>query len=234
MRRQIEQSSYCTLRTASEVINRVEEDPPTITYRTSDGFHKQIRAQWLVGADGKVGVVRKHFLEKSAGVEQVEGVYRYTGTWVAANLKLQPPTPKNHPTFPLWKLGYTPEQVYDLFWPKGWHFCSPPGKATASGRFGPYEERFWRHEFRQEDWNESMDAVELLWDHLTPMITRDKDENGRPFHQRVQFPRDCIEIVRCRPFQFVHKASRCIKPAQSALTQSLKSSPERFADVQPR
>ncbi|PVI03658.1 monooxygenase-like protein [Periconia macrospinosa] len=205
LRQQIERSKYCTLRTESEVVSQVESNPPTIAYRCKDGSHKQIKAEWLVGADGKVGVVRKHFLEKSAGIKQIEGVYRYAGTWVAANLKIQLPTPKSHPNFSLWNLGYTPEQVYDLFWPKGWHFCSPPGKPTASGRFGPHEERLWRHEFRQEDWNESMDAVDLLWDHLVPMITRDRDEEGKHFGHSVQFPRDCIEIVRCRPFRFVHK-----------------------------
>lgn len=183
----------------------MQSNPPIIAYREVDGSQHHIRAQWLVGADGKVGVVRKHFLEASAGIKQEEGLYRYSGTWVAANLKLRLPTPQTHPKFPLWKLGYTPEQVYDLFWPKGWHFCSPPGKATATGRFGPHEERLWRHEFRQEDWNDSMDPVELLWDHLSTMIVRDRDDNGLLFTERVQFPRDCIEIVRCRPFRFVHK-----------------------------
>ncbi len=159
----------------------------------------------MIGADGKVGVVRKYFLEPSAGIRQEEGVYRYSGTWVAANLKIRLPTQQSHPDLPLWALGYTPEQIYDLFWPKNWHFCSPPGKPTASGRFGPHEERLWRHEFRQEDWNDKMDAIELLWEHLSPLITRDRDEKGILFLQRVQFPLDCIDIVRCRPFSFVHK-----------------------------
>lgn len=205
LRQRIKLSKWCTLLTGCEVVKVEDDTHPIIEYRTKTDDRRRIRGQWLVGADGKVGVVRKHFLEPTAGIRQEEGAYRYSGTWVAANLKLTPPTPETHPAFPLWDLGYTPEQVYDLFWPQGWHFCSPPGKATASGRFGPHSERLWRHEFRQEDWNESMDAVELLWAHLEPMISRDSDEHGRKFPQSVQFPRECIEIIRCRPFRFVHK-----------------------------
>ncbi|KAF2166172.1 hypothetical protein M409DRAFT_66681 [Zasmidium cellare ATCC 36951] len=151
-------------------------------------------------------VVRKTFLEPVADIRQVEQEYKYEGTWVAANLHISLPTPETHPDFPAWKVGMTPEEVYDLFWPAGWHFCSPPGKPTATGRFGPVERRFWRHEFRQEDWNEkTMDADELLWEHLTPMITRSQDSQGRRFGQAVTFPRDCIETLRCRPFTFAHK-----------------------------
>lgn len=159
-----------------------------------------------MGADGKRGTVRKTFLEKVADVRQVDSDYRYEGTWVAANLKLSLPTPQTHPNFPPWALGMTPQEVYDLFWPKGWHFCSPPGKPTATGRFGPHEQRFWRHEFRQDDWDgDKMDAEKLLWEHLNPMITRTADSQGRPFAKSATFPRDCIEILRCRPFTFTHK-----------------------------
>ena len=90
-------------------------------------------------------MVRKKFLEPTAGIRQEYSDYKYEGTWVASNLKLSRPNPETHPDFPLWELGYTPERVYFLFWPDGWHFCSPPGKATASGRFGPYRDGFWRH-----------------------------------------------------------------------------------------
>ncbi|KAH8649733.1 hypothetical protein BGZ60DRAFT_551155 [Tricladium varicosporioides] len=205
LRRQIECSKWCSLRTGCEVVSQLSDEPPTVEYVDKTGSVRQIRGQFLIGADGKVGIVRKYFLEPIAGIRQEEGVYKYTGTWVAANLKITPPTPHTHPQFPLWEAGYTPEEVHDLFWPKGWHFCSPPGKATATGPFGPYSERLWRHEFRQENWNDSMNAVELLWEHITPMITREWDNHGRKLPESVQFPRDCIEIIRCRPFKFVHK-----------------------------
>ncbi|KFY09151.1 hypothetical protein V491_08370 [Pseudogymnoascus sp. VKM F-3775] len=205
LRRQVQCSQWCTLRIGCEVVSQLSDEPPTVEYTDETGNLCQMRGQFLIGADGKLGIVRKHFLEPTADIRQEEGTYKYAGTWVAANLKITLPTPRTHPQFPLWEAGYTPEDVYNLFWPKGWHFCSPPGKATATGRFGPYDERLWRHEFRQEDWDDSMNATELLWEHITPMITRERDRHGRKFPRCVQFPRDCIRIIRCRPFRFVHK-----------------------------
>lgn len=150
--------------------------------------------------------MRKRFLEPEADIRQVHSAYRYEGTWVAANLRITLPTPETHPELPVWKVGLTPAQVYDLFWPKGWHFCSPPGKPVATGRFGPYNDRLWRHEFRQDEWDEEiMDAEELMWQNLTPMITREHDSSGKSLGGKMTFPRDCIEILRCRPFTFTHK-----------------------------
>jgi 2-polyprenyl-6-methoxyphenol hydroxylase-like FAD-dependent oxidoreductase len=177
-----------------------------VGYRDGSDSLKHIKCLWLVGADGKKGVVRKHFLEPTANIKQEVGLYSYTGTWVAANLKIHLPKQETHPDFPLWKLGFTPERVYDFFWPAGWHFCSPPGKATATGRFGTVADRFWRHEFAEPNWNDSMDPVALLWQHLLPMITRSQDELGKAFPDgNVTFPLDCIEIRRCRPFTFCQK-----------------------------
>ncbi len=192
--------------TGCRVVGMLCDDPPTVEYIDEHQRKRQLRSQWLIGADGKVGIVRKHFLEPTAGIKQNPGKYPYNGTWIAANLKITPPTPETHPEFPLWDLGYSPEEVYDLFWPKGWHFCSPPGKPTAAGRFGPHEDRTWRHELRQEDWDDSMDAESLFWEHLKPMITRIRDTARRcEFPASVPFPSDCIEILRCRPFRFTHK-----------------------------
>ncbi|KAI2632549.1 monooxygenase-like protein [Hypomontagnella submonticulosa] len=207
LRQKVIESPFCDLRCGCLVVGKQQDrDYPVIEYKDEMGVHRTIKGSFVVGADGKKGVVRKHFLEASAGIKQVDGSYRYDGTWVAANLKLVVPTPETHPEFPLWELGFTPEAVYDLFWPRGWHFCSPPGKATAAGRFGPYGERLWRHEFAQDDWDDSMDAVELLWEHLTPMITRKRDSSDKLFPcGEVTYPRDCINILRCRPYRFTHK-----------------------------
>ncbi|SMY26208.1 unnamed protein product [Zymoseptoria tritici ST99CH_1A5] len=207
LRDQIAASELCELRTGCAVQTlQQEDDGVVINYQPSDGASKTLRTTWLIGADGKRGVVRKTFLEKVADIRQINTGYRYEGTWVAANLKIRLPTPDTHPDFPAWKLGLTPQEVYDLFWPKGWHFCSPPGKPTATGRFGPYEERMWRHEFRQDDWNaENMDAEALFWEHLTPMITRTESGDGKSFERPAVYPQDCIEILRCRPFTFTHK-----------------------------
>ncbi|KAB5549442.1 hypothetical protein GE09DRAFT_1126451 [Coniochaeta sp. 2T2.1] len=207
MRRKIAETSLCSLYTGCKVTGRSSEVPPIVDYTNSQGSRKQIRGQFLVGADGKTGIVRKHFLESTAGIRQEAGHYTYEGVWIASNLKMTLPTPKTHPEFPLWQLGYTPEQVYDLFWPVGWHFCAPPGKPTAAGRFGPHADRTWRHEFRV--YNEASGPIyseEQLWEHLMPNITLDEDPGrGVAFGKTVEYPRDCIEILRCRPFKFVHK-----------------------------
>jgi hypothetical protein len=50
--------------------------------------------------------------------------FKYEATWVAANLKITPPTPETHPQFPLWELGYTPEEVYEVFWPSGFQYVN--------------------------------------------------------------------------------------------------------------
>jgi hypothetical protein len=50
--------------------------------------------------------------------------FKYEATWVAANFKITPPTPETHPKFPLWELGYTPEEVYKEFWPSGFQYVS--------------------------------------------------------------------------------------------------------------
>lgn len=48
--------------------------------------------------------------------------YEYEGTWIAANLKITLPTPETHPEFPLWMMGYTPQEVYETFWPPGFQY----------------------------------------------------------------------------------------------------------------
>lgn len=199
---------HCELRLGCDV-KRIQEteDGARIEYTELSGDTRELQCAWLIGADGKRGVVRKTFLERAADIRQVESAYRYEGTWIAANLHITEPTPKTHPDLPFWKLNMAPQDVYDLFWPKAWHFCAPPGKPTAAGRFGPHEAHMWRHEFQQDNWDEkSMDAEALLWEHLTPMITRTGDSHGNKFAGGpVTFPKDCIRIMRCRPFGFCHK-----------------------------
>lgn len=186
--------------------DRLSELPPKVRYTDEQGAQQEILGQWLVGADGKMGVVRKRFLEPTAGIQQQAGLYPYEGVWIASNFKLTVPTPESHPDLPLWELGYTPEEVYDLFWPRGWHFCSPPGNPTATGRFGPRDDRTWRHEFRVDESKGPIYSEELMWAHLTPSITLKKDmTRGITFDSPVMYPRDCIQILRCRPFKFVHK-----------------------------
>lgn len=203
----MDKSPFCELRCGSRVVSRQEIDDGLIVgYETQEGAVKHIKASWLIGADGKTGVVRKQFLERTAGIRQEVGLSSYIGTWIAANLLITLPTPQSHPELCFWNMGMTPEDVYDLFWPEDWHFCRPPGKATACGRFGPRESRFWRHEFAEPNWNDEKDATALLWEHITPLITRKSDSLGRPFpNGAITFPRDCVEVRRCRPFTFCQK-----------------------------
>jgi 2-polyprenyl-6-methoxyphenol hydroxylase-like FAD-dependent oxidoreductase len=189
------------------VVSRQElDDGLIVDFKGAGGKVQQIKCSWMVGADGKKGVVRKKFLEPTANIKQEVRLSSYSATWVAANLKIRLPTPETHPDFPLWEVGFTPARVYDLFWPAEWHFICPPGKPTACGRFGPFKDRYWRHEFAEPDWNDSKDATTLLWQELLPLITRRADESGCPFPRgKVVFPQDCVEILRCRPFTFCQK-----------------------------
>lgn len=66
---------------------------------------------------------------------------------MALNLKLTLPTIETHPELPFWELGYTPEHVYDLFFPTGFQFICNPLRAAVCGRFGTGKERLWRFEF---------------------------------------------------------------------------------------
>ncbi|OAA53199.1 Monooxygenase, FAD-binding protein [Cordyceps fumosorosea ARSEF 2679] len=205
LRSRIEASSCCKLLTGSTVMERVSEEPPRIQFQDSSGATHEVEGQWLVGADGKAGVVRKKFLEPN-GIKQEAGRHFYDGTSIAANLQISLPTPESHPEFALWSLGYTPEQVYDLFWPKGWHFCCPPGLPTAGGRFGPHSERLWRHEFRCDAEMSDGETETTFWQHILPMVTIQEDrDRGTQFGKAVQYPRDCISILRCRPYHCTHR-----------------------------
>ncbi len=96
-------------------MSREELPEGIIVHYEENETERQIKTSWLIGADGKTGVVRKKFLEPTADVQQVVGLYEYTGTWVAANLKITPPTPETHPDLRVWKMDMSSEEVYDLF-----------------------------------------------------------------------------------------------------------------------
>jgi hypothetical protein len=70
---------------------------------------------------------------------------------VALNWRLTLPTPASHPDFPLWRLGYTPEEVYDIFFPQDFNFICDPTRPSVCGRFGRTEDRLWRFEFVVKD-----------------------------------------------------------------------------------
>ena len=71
----------------------------------------------------------------------------YEETWVALNWHITLPTRESHPDFPLWRQGYTPQEVYDEFFPSNFRFLCNPNRAAVCGRFGLPEDRLWRFEF---------------------------------------------------------------------------------------
>ena len=72
LRTELSPLSSCQLRLGCEVLSRSEQDDTiTVEYRDRHGEVKQIRASWLVGADGKRGIVRKNFLEPEGILQQV-------------------------------------------------------------------------------------------------------------------------------------------------------------------
>ncbi|PGG97441.1 hypothetical protein AJ79_09202 [Helicocarpus griseus UAMH5409] len=206
IRNLIAQFPNCEIRTGCEAVAREEKDDHTILeYVTQNGTKRHIRTSWLVGADGKRGVVRKRFLEPE-GIRQEDGFYTYVGTWVAANLHITTPTPQSHPQFPLWQLGYTPQQVHDAFWPSGFHFCNSSKRPAVSGRFGPPNSGFWRHEFSVEPEDKLEDIEGDFWKQFGSWMIIPGSKFSRKLRKiAVEFPRDCIQIVRCRPFTFATK-----------------------------
>ena len=219
LRDAIAHSKFCELRVGCEVRDRTEggdgvvieyveslQDTETEKIKQREQVNRQLRAQWLIGADGKKGIVRKRFLEPH-GITQQSGKYEYTGTWIAANLQIDLPTPESHPKLSVWSLGMTPEQVYNTFWPSDWHFVTHPIEAVATGRFGRAKDRFWRHEFELESiFKEGMDPEEMFWRNITPSITHDSSTIPG-LKEPMTYPRDCIKILRCRPFTFVQKVA---------------------------
>ncbi|TVY68679.1 3-(3-hydroxy-phenyl)propionate/3-hydroxycinnamic acid hydroxylase [Lachnellula suecica] len=137
------------VRTGSTVISIEEtKDSVVVTYKVS-GETKRIRGKFLVGADGKTGFTRKNYLEPKGIIMESNPKLRfdYEAVWVALNWKITPPTRETHPEFPLWKLGFTSEQVYDSFFPKHFTFICNPDRPSVCGRFGLTEDRLWRFEF---------------------------------------------------------------------------------------
>ncbi|KAJ5529733.1 hypothetical protein N7527_003126 [Penicillium freii] len=112
-------SSFCQLQTNATMIDMREEGEHVYSqYRDAQGKIHNLKSRFLVGADGKTGFTRKSFMEPlGIRMEQAHQCF-YDETWVALNWEISLPTERTHPDFPLWKLGYTPQEVYDLFFPE--------------------------------------------------------------------------------------------------------------------
>ncbi|KAE8142837.1 hypothetical protein BDV38DRAFT_267495 [Aspergillus pseudotamarii] len=148
LRKAVSHSTFCTLRSELTVYELCEDVQWIYCrYQDAQGAERRIRAPFFVGADGKTGFSRKQYLEaKCVHMEKVTE-YFYQETWVALNWRITLPTPESHPEFPLWTLGYTPEQVYDLFFPYELRFICNPNRPAVCGWFGLQADRLWRFEF---------------------------------------------------------------------------------------
>ncbi|EME38688.1 hypothetical protein DOTSEDRAFT_180526 [Dothistroma septosporum NZE10] len=208
LRHLVASSEYSELRTGCSFVAQMSVDSKLrIHYTTHDAKDVYLMCDYLVGADGKRGAVRKHALEP-LGIRQLVGVHKYEARWVAANLQIHLPTPESHPSFPLWKLGYRPREVWDIFWPAGFHFCNHATKSVATGRFGPRDERFWRFEYELPSEAEPEDLLDDLKVQVLPHITLPSKAfpaNRRPDTDNVTFPWDCVEVLRCISAVFAHK-----------------------------
>ncbi|PVH73617.1 FAD/NAD(P)-binding domain-containing protein [Cadophora sp. DSE1049] len=195
--------SCCELR-SSCTVTHIEEDDENVYchYENSSRSRKTIRSKFLVGCDGKRGYTRKMYLEPKGVIMEQASAFGYNETWVALNLRITPPTPETHPDLPFWNLGYTPEDVYDLYFPKSFRFICNDKRPSVCGRFGNGAERLWRYEFvvkREED-PMVMASEKETTKIIKPYLTHDGSKYG--CDHPIPFPYDCIETLRSRPFAF--------------------------------
>lgn len=121
---------------------------------------------------------------------------------MALNWRITLPTEKSHPNYPLWRLGYTPIEVYNLFFPDEFRFLCNPDRPAVCGRFGLQSDRLWRFEFvvhKGED-GTKMATLEETQKIIFPYITHSGSRYG--LTHDVRYPEDCIEVLRSRPFSF--------------------------------
>lgn len=209
LRARIDSYPDCDLRLSSTVVG-IDEDKDWVyaTYLDASGNEKKIRGRFLVGADGKTGFTRKRYLEPlGVRLEHVSSD-TYHETWVALNWRMSLPTPESHPSFPLWEKGYSPQQVYDAFFPTDFRFLCNSERPAVCGRFGLSTDRLWRFEFvvRPGEDGEAMSAPDMIRQVVFPYITHPGTRYGLSNMSEIQYPSDCIEVLRSRPFQFAAKS----------------------------
>ncbi|KAI5459548.1 hypothetical protein BGZ63DRAFT_489381 [Mariannaea sp. PMI_226] len=215
LRSKINNYSHSDLRLGSSVTSiREDANWVYVTYQEASGKQREIRAKFLVGADGKTGFTRKNYLEPLGISMDMVSATSYQETWVALNWKISLPTPETHPNFPLWKYGYSPQQVYDSFFPTDFRFLCNPTRPAVCGRFGMQADRLWRFEFvvlPGED-GTVMSSPEKIREVVFPYITHPGRRYNSQISQDIQYPTDCIEVLRSRPFNF--SARSCNKWAR--------------------
>lgn len=191
----VELRGSCTVCDISE-----QDDHVLVGYKNKNGESHTVKAKYIASSDGKTGFTRKQYLEPR-GVILEHTTPRYEATWVATNWKLTLPTPETHPHFPLWEKGYTPDQVYDLFFPIDFRFLSNPKRPSVCGRFGKKADRLWRFEYVIFDGERDKTSIDDMKKIVFPYITHPGSKYGLA-QESICFPEDCIEVLRCRPFCF--------------------------------
>lgn len=207
LRSEINKSKSSNLRVGC-TLQAIREDGKHVfaTYLDMEGHTHTICGKFLIGCDGKTGFTRKKYLEPRGVRLEKAHQTSYEEIWVALNWKIKLPTPETHPEFPLWRKGYTPQQVYDAFFPLNFRFLCNPTRSAVCGRFGLAEDRLWRFEFvilPGEDGTEMATPKkinEIVWPYVTHPGKR------YSLSEEVRYPEDCIEVLRCRPFTFVAKS----------------------------
>ncbi|KMU77548.1 hypothetical protein CISG_01306 [Coccidioides immitis RMSCC 3703] len=181
IRNLITQFPTCEIRTGCEAIAREEN----VRYaRRDEAIYPYIM---LVGADGK-RVCTKKFLDQSIS-KRCFYTYVERGLLQSAHHDTDA---KSHPQF-AWQLGYTPQQISV--------FVTVRKRPAVSGRFGPPNSGFWRHEFSVEPEDTLKDVEGDFWKQFGSwMIIPGSKFSWKLRKTLVEFPRDCIKIVRCRPF----------------------------------
>lgn len=174
-------NGHSELRSGSTMTDIWEaSDRVFVKYTDRNGVMHEMCSKFLVGADGKTGFTRKKYLEaKGVRLEQATAM-GYEEVWVALNWHITPPTRESHPDFPLWKLDYSSEDVYDLFFPAQFRFLCNPDRPAVCGRFGRPEDRLWRFEFvvqKNED-GQSMSTPESIRAVVFPYITHPGSKYG--------------------------------------------------------
>ncbi|MCJ1244020.1 hypothetical protein MMC30_001217 [Trapelia coarctata] len=185
-------------------VTAIDEDQDWVytDYTNPEGQKCRVRSKFLVGADGKTGFTRKRYLEPKGIHMERDLRLHYEETWIALNWHLVLPTPESHPKFPLWKFGYTPEGIYDIFFPKDFRFLCNPNRPAICTRFGLEKDRLWRFEFvvKPGEDNLEMASTEKTREIIMPYLTHPGSQYG--LAEDISWPLDCIKCLRSSPFFF--------------------------------
>ncbi|UNI15993.1 hypothetical protein JDV02_002473 [Purpureocillium takamizusanense] len=198
------------------------------SYVDASGDLRTVRGKFLVGADGKTGFTRKQYLEPRGVTLEREASAPYDKVWVALNWRISFPTPETHPEFPLWDKGFTPEQVYDEFFPKNFRFLCNPTRPAVCGRFGLESDRLWRFEFvvlQGEDPTEMASQASII-KVVHPYITHPGSRYGIP-QKEVVFPLDSVNHAAGQELVEYHELFRgWYSERKQQLEQSLRATVE--------